>query len=141
MLYEQGLGISPNLTEALYWFMIAAKNGDAGAPAKVMELSQRVSQEAVNHARVQSEDWRPSRANAAANGRFGAQAWDLGNPAQVRATQLALTALGYNIGSADGALGPDTATAIRDYQSSQSLAVTGSITPELIENLNARAQQ
>ena len=141
VLYEQGLGISPNLTEALYWFMIAAKNGDAGAPAKVMELSQRVSQEAVNHAKVQSEDWRPSRANAAANGRFGAQAWDLGNPAQVRATQLALTALGYNIGSADGALGPDTATAIRDYQSSQSLAVTGSITPELIENLNTRAQQ
>ncbi len=141
VLYEQGLGISPNLTEALYWFMIAAKNGDAGAPAKVMELSQRVSQEAVNHARFQSEDWRPSRANAAANGRFGAQAWDLGNPAQVRATQLALTALGYNIGSADGALGPDTATAIRDYQSNQSLAVTGSITPELIENLNARAQQ
>ena len=141
VLYEQGLGISPNLTEALYWFMIAAKNGDAGAPAKVMELSQRVSQEAVNHARVQSEDWRPSRANAAANGRFGAQAWDLGNPAQVRATQLALTALGYNIGSADGALGPDTATAIRDYQSSQSLVVTGSITPELIENLNTRAQQ
>ena len=141
VLYEKGLGISPNLTEALYWFMIAAKNGDAGAPAKVMELSQRVSQEAVNHARFQSEDWRPSRANAAANGRFGAQAWDLGNPAQVRATQLALTALGYNIGSADGALGPDTATAIRDYQSNQSLAVTGSITPELIENLNARAQQ
>ena len=97
VLYEQGLGISPNLTEALYWFMIAAKNGDAGAPAKVMELSQRVSQEAVNHARFQSEDWRPSRANAAANGRFGAQAWDLGNPAQVRATQLALTALGYNL--------------------------------------------
>ncbi|MEH6743576.1 peptidoglycan-binding protein [Hyphomonas sp.] len=141
VLYEQGLGISPNLTEALYWFMIAAKNGDAGAPAKVMELSQRVSQEAVNHARVQSEDWRPSRANAAANGRFGAQAWNLGNPAQVRATQLALTALGYNIGSADGALGPDTAAAIRDYQSSQFLTVTGSITPELIENLNARAQQ
>jgi localization factor PodJL len=140
VLYEQGLGISPNLTEALYWFMIAAKNGDAGAPAKVMEISKRVSPEAVNHARVQSEDWRASQANAAANGRFGAQAWDMGNPAQVRATQQALTALGFNIGSADGALGNDTASAIREYQRAQSLAVTGSITPELIDSLNARAE-
>ena len=96
VLYEQGLGISPNLTEALYWFMVAAKNGDAGAPAKVMEISKRVSPEAVNHARVQSEDWTASRANAAA--------------------------------------------AIRDYQTAQSLNVTGTITPELIESLNARAK-
>tara|TARA_R110002012_G_scaffold223411_1_gene395392 strand:- start:5027 stop:8404 length:3378 start_codon:yes stop_codon:yes gene_type:complete len=140
VLYEQGLGISPNLTEALYWFMVAAKNGDAGAPAKVMEISKRVSPEAVNHARVQSEDWTASRANAAANGRFGAQSWNIGNAAQVRATQQALTVLGYNIGSADGALGPDTATAIRDYQTAQSLNVTGTITPELIESLNARAK-
>jgi localization factor PodJL len=139
VLYEQGLGISPNLTKALYWFMVAAKNGDAGAPAKVMEISKRVSPEAVNHARVQSEDWSASRANAAANGRFGAQSWNIGNAAQVRATQQALTVLGFNIGSADGALGPDTAAAIRDYQSAQSLDVTGTITPELIESLNARA--
>ncbi|HCX11500.1 MAG TPA: hypothetical protein DHU81_14410, partial [Hyphomonas sp.] len=69
-----------------------------------------------------------------------AQSWNIGNAAQVRATQQALTVLGYNIGSADGALGPDTATAIRDYQTAQSLNVTGTITPELIESLNARAK-
>lgn len=141
VLYEQGLGISPNLTESLYWFMVAAKNGDAGAPAKVMELSKRVSPEAVNQARAQADDWRASRANGAANGRFGPQAWDLGNPQQVRATQTALMALGFDIGAADGALGPSTSAAIRDYQRSQSLAVTGSITPELIASLNARAAQ
>jgi len=41
VLYERGLGISPNLTEALFWFQIAASNNDAGAPTKVQKPTAR----------------------------------------------------------------------------------------------------
>ena len=141
VLYEQGLGISPNLTEAPYWFMIAARNGDAGAPEKVMDLTDRVSPEAAALAKSQANSWNPSRANGAANGRFGLQAWELGNPKQVMATQLALQTLGFDIGTADGAIGKKTAEAIRAYQAAESLPVTGTITPDLIASLNARAAE
>jgi peptidoglycan hydrolase-like protein with peptidoglycan-binding domain len=36
-------------------------------------------------------------------------------------------------------LGPRTAQAIRDYQSMEGLEQTGTITPELVDHLNARA--
>lgn len=138
VLYEQGLGISQNNTEALYWFMIAARNGDAGAPAKVMELKAKVAPEAAALAQSQSDSWTPSRANGPANGRFGLQAWDMGNPAQVMATQIALKELGYGIDAADGDMGPQTAGALREFQKVHALPVTGTITPDVIETLNAK---
>lgn len=138
ILYEQGLGISPNLTEALYWFMVAAKNGDAGAPAKVMELRESVSAEAAALAQAQTDAWSASRANGPANGAFGLQAWELGNPAQVRSIQIALNALGYETGAPDGAVGPGTASAIREYQADHNLPVTGTVTTDLIDSLNTK---
>ncbi len=139
VLYEQGLGISPNLTEALFWFYVAAKNGDGGAPEKVSELVKRVSPEAAAQAQSRADAWQPAHANAIANGRFGAQPWNLGNPLQVQGVQVALTALGYDAGGADGVMGSATAQAIRDYQKANQLPVTGTVTAELIERLNAGA--
>ncbi|MEZ5997474.1 MAG: peptidoglycan-binding protein [Hyphomonas sp.] len=139
ILYEQGLGISPSMTDALFWFEVAKKNGDGGAPAKVAELAAKVSPEAAAQAKARADDWRPASANAIANGRFGAQPWNTGNPLQVQAIQNALNALGFNAGAADGTMGSATAKAIRDYQSANKLDVTGAVTPELVEKLNAGA--
>ncbi|MCA8901468.1 MAG: SEL1-like repeat protein [Hyphomonas sp.] len=139
ILYEQGLGISPNLTEALFWFEVAKANGDGGAPAKVAELAARVSPEAAAQAHARAESWRPATWNALANGRFGAQPWNLGNPLQVQAVQNALNALGYAAGDADGIMGSGTAQAIRTYQQKMGLDVTGTVTPDLIDRLNAGA--
>lgn len=136
VLYEQGLGISPNLTEALFWFNVAANNNDAGAPAKVQELSERVSAEAASQARRQAASWRAARANAISNGRFGAQPWNTGNPLQVKAVQTALAALGYKIGEPDGITGPATDIAIRNYQKANGLTVNGEVREELIEHMN-----
>ena len=137
ILYEQGLGISPNLAEALFWFEVAKKNGDGGAPAKVAELAAKVSPEAAAQAKARADDWRPSPANAIANGRFGAQPWNTGNPLQIQAIQNALNALGYQAGTPDGIMSSATAQSIRDYQSKNKLEVTGTVTPSLIEKLNA----
>lgn len=139
VLYEQGLGISPNLTESLFWFDVASRNGDGGAPSKIAELIERVSPEAAAQARSRSASWQPAAANSIANGRFGAQPWNMGNPLQVQAIQKALTALGYDIGVPDGIMGPATSMAIREYQGAHNLALTGTVTPALIESLNAGA--
>ena len=139
VLYEQGLGISPNLTESLFWFNVAAKNGDGGAPAKVAELTGRVSSEAAALARSRAENWASANSNGIANGRFGAQPWNVGNPLQVAAVQKALNSIGYDAGVPDGIMGATTALAIREYQSTNGLTVTGTVTPALIDTLNAGA--
>ncbi|WP_290929997.1 peptidoglycan-binding protein [Hyphomonas sp.] len=139
VLYEQGLGISPNLTESLFWFDVANRNGDGGAPAKIAQLMERVSPEAAAQARSRAASWQPATANAIANGRFGAQPWNLGNPLQIQAIQKALNALGYAAGTPDGIMGNGTATAIREYQISNNLPVTGTVTEDLIDTLNAGA--
>jgi localization factor PodJL len=139
VLYEQGLGISPNLTESLFWFDVANRNGDGGAPAKIAELIERVSPEAAAQARSRAATWQPATANAIANGRFGAQPWNMGNPLQVQAIQKALNSLGYAAGTPDGIMGDGTATAIREYQRANNLPVTGTVTSDLINALNAGA--
>nr|WP_321441719.1 peptidoglycan-binding protein [uncultured Hyphomonas sp.] len=139
VLYQQGLGISPNLTESLFWFDVANRNGDGGAPAKIAQLMERVSPEAAAQARSRAASWQPATANAIANGRFGAQPWNLGNPLQIQAIQKALNALGYAAGTPDGIMGNGTATAIREYQISNNLPVTGTVTEDLIDTLNAGA--
>jgi len=139
VLYEQGLGISPNLTESLFWFQVAAKNGDGGAPSRVAELKSRVSPEAAAQAAARAEEWTPSPANAIANGRFGAQIWNMGNPLQVQAIQKALNALGFEAGVPDGIMGESTSQAIRGYQEANKLDVTGTVTASLIETLNRGA--
>jgi localization factor PodJL len=139
VLYEQGLGISPNLTLALFWFQVAGKNGDPGAPAKIADLTGRVSAEATEQAGARAAFWEASRDNAISNGRFGAQPWNTGNPLQVQGVQVALSALGYEVGAPDGVVGAGTARAIRDYEKANKLPVTGSITADLIESLNELA--
>ncbi|KCZ90804.1 peptidoglycan-binding protein [Hyphomonas johnsonii] len=139
VLYEQGLGISPNLTEALFWFEVAARNGDAGAPARIADLKTRVSPTAAAQAATRAASWEAARDNAISNGRFGAQTWNTGNPLQVQGIQVALSALGYQIGVPDGVVGPSTTAAIRAYEKANGLEVTGTITEDLIDSLNSRS--
>ena len=139
VLYEQGLGISPNPQEALFWFQIAAKNGDTGAPAKIRELKARVSSADASKILTRSSAWQPGRTNPIANGRFGAQSWNTGNPLQAKAVQTALNAIGYSVGEPDGVIGVESANAIRNYQTKNGLNVTGKVDAALIESLNAKA--
>ena len=51
------------------------------------------------------------------------------------ALQSRLTARGFDTGGADGVIGPNTRSAIRAYQSSAGLPVTGEPSPELLRQL------
>ena len=54
---------------------------------------------------------------------------------QVKGLQAALNRRGYDAGPADGALGPRTRVAIRNYQAASGLPVTGDMSATLLENL------
>lgn len=139
VMFAEGIGAEQNLPEALYWFELASRQGDSGAALEARNLSGRLPPATVREVMTAADSWTEAPSIALANGRFGAQRWNTGNPLQVQAVQTALARLGYLSGQADGVLGSQTASAIREYQRSQGIAVTGTVTPELIERLNAGA--
>lgn len=57
------------------------------------------------------------------------------NPEIVREAQVLLRVLGFNPGSADGLVGPNTEAAVREFQQSQGMTVTGHVTGSLLEAL------
>ena len=56
-------------------------------------------------------------------------------------TQQALLDLDYKIGAVDGMIGANTRAAIRDFQKTHGLPVTGEPSEELLERLHQAAQQ
>ncbi len=61
---------------------------------------------------------------------------DVPNDAQVAEAQALLNELGYDVGPANGELGPSTAQAIVQYQTTQGLPPTGAVNSGLLESLN-----
>jgi peptidoglycan hydrolase-like protein with peptidoglycan-binding domain len=59
----------------------------------------------------------------------------LGGRAKVRAVQQILADLGYSPGAIDGAMGDATSGAISAFQHDRKVAETGTITPELLDEL------
>ena len=57
--------------------------------------------------------------------------------AYTRAVQEGLTALGYDPGPVDGAVGPMTRDAIRAFQGARAMAVTGEVSKPLLAGINA----
>jgi localization factor PodJL len=139
VVHAEGIGTDRNLAKALLWFEIAALAGDEGAKQEVDNLRTRVSMTESLGASEAAKQWKAKAPDALANGKFGPQRWNTGNPLQVQAIQTALGRLGFGAGAPDGVLGPQTAEAISDYQRMEGLEETGTITPELVDHLNARA--
>lgn len=141
VMYAEGIGAQQDLAEALYWFELATRKGDSAAALEVRNLTGRLPPETVREVMEAADVWSELPSIALANGRFGAQRWNTGNPLQVQAVQTALSRLGYLSSQPDGVIGPQTANAIREYQRSEGLPVTGTVTPELIERLNTGASR
>ncbi len=55
--------------------------------------------------------------------------------AQVRKTQQQLRARGYQPGTSDGIMGPQTISALRRYQSANGLIVTGKVDSNTLDSL------
>jgi len=57
------------------------------------------------------------------------------NNQQIRKAQQHLRSRGYQLGSADGIIGPQTITALRRYQSDNGLTVTGKVDLDTLDSL------
>ena len=138
-MYESGTGVSPSLTEALYWYQLAGTNGDPDAPVAADELmaSGEISSAAITQITQRAANWSATRRNPQANGTFDSLPWGGLTISQIVGVQNALNALNYDAGIADGALGATTNAAIRKFQADEGLAQTGQIDNALIEALNA----
>lgn len=148
ILNERGLGIPKDLVAAYKWLDIAAKGGDQGAAAKRDALARELSAEDLAKAKVASATWRATTPDATANGDITPlKHWDVstltGSDDAATTTNIArvqelLNRLGYNAGSPDGLMGPRTRDAILEYQMTEGLATTGTVTHETLTSLRAR---
>ena len=142
-MYESGIGVSPSRHRALYWYELAAANGDADAARAVVDItnSGEVSSIAITQIKQEVAAWAATPRNTVANGKFAAQPWGAVSRAQILGVQQALNALDYDAGPADGAMGVATRAAIKSFQSDTGLAATGIISNGLIDTLNEAARQ
>jgi localization factor PodJL len=70
VLYEQGRGVEANPGEALFWFMLAARQGDAAAAERVTALQAALTRFEVEQAEARLAVFRPNPADPIANGVF-----------------------------------------------------------------------
>ncbi|MEM6411694.1 MAG: SEL1-like repeat protein, partial [Pseudomonadota bacterium] len=138
VFYQDGLGVSPSLTESLFWFEVAALQGDADARQSAAALRDRVSTVAAEQVLARAEGWQPAVTDDGANGHFPDVPWTTRPTRQhVIAIQTRLVALGYDTGTPDGSMGPRTTDAIKAFQADAGQRPTGRINAELIDTLNS----
>ncbi|MBO6684571.1 MAG: SEL1-like repeat protein [Parvibaculum sp.] len=149
ILNERGLGIEKNPVEAYKWLDIAAKGGDKGAAAKRDAIATELSAEDLAKAKVASATWSAKTPDPLANGDMSSlKQWDVSSlegsstgsatKADIARVQELLNRLGYDAGSPDGLMGPRTRDAILEYQLTEGLETTGTVTRETLASLEAR---
>ncbi|MEP4734821.1 peptidoglycan-binding protein [Parvibaculum sp.] len=148
ILNERGLGVTKNPVEAYKWLDIAAKGGDKGAAAKRDAIATELSPEDLARAKVASGTWSAKKPEPLANGDTSSlKTWDVSSleggadgpatRAAIARAQDRLNRLGYDAGSPDGLMGPRTRDAILEYQLSEGLETTGTVTRETLATLEA----
>jgi localization factor PodJL len=68
ILYEQGRGVEANAGEALFWFMLAAQQGDEAASDRVASLQAALTPFEIEQATARAAAFEPAPADPIANG-------------------------------------------------------------------------
>jgi localization factor PodJL len=137
VLYEQGLGLSEDKAEAAYWFEVAGRAGDQDAGRRARALLGEMQPTQAEALKRKARAFNPKQPVARANGDFGRRPWDVASPAQVSEAQRLLQGLGFAPGATDGKLTQRTADAIRQFERSNDLPVTGEASVSLLRQLRA----
>ena len=141
VLFESGQGLPKNMNDAFVWYSIAAAQGDQFAKTRIEVLTNTLEQADLVSAAARVKKFKPVKIDEGANGIFRNVAWNASSEApgekvtQVRQVQTMLTELGYDIGGADGSVGPKTRSAIISFERSNSLPETGRVNTALIDRL------
>lgn len=141
VLFESGQGLPKNMNDAFVWYSIAAAQGDQFAKTRIEVLTSTLDQAEIVSATARVKKFKPVKIDDGANGIFRNVAWNTPSEApgekvsQVRQVQTMLTELGYDIGGADGSVGPKTRSAIISFERANSLPETGRVNTALIDRL------
>jgi localization factor PodJL len=146
-LREGNEGVAADAEAALFWYYIAARQGDQGAPERISVLSAQMDDTTQADIKSRAERFVPKPVDEAANGVFRDVPWaraaktaalDPARTAQIlkiREAQTLLSDLGYQIGGADGAAGPKTRAAVKQFEAVSGMPETGQITDDLLQRL------
>jgi localization factor PodJL len=145
MLHARGLGVPQDLEQSYKWFSIAAGNGDTDAAKARDDVARSLDAEAVGRLNAEVEAWKPAPIDLPANfapiGTWSDK-FDPGetiaNQDVVKSVQMALTVLGYDVGTPDGLAGPKTAEAIKAFERSTGMSESGAINPRLLAVLGSQ---
>lgn len=141
VLYERGQGVPQNMSDAYLWYSIAARQGDQDASRRAGILAGQLSEADLAAAEARVKNFTPKRIDEQANGVFRDLPWATlaGAKQDVARAQTLLNALGYNVGTADGAMGPKTRNAIIEYERKNGLPETGRVDTTLLQRLELAA--
>ena len=154
-LNEGKEGVPRNLETALFWYYVAARQGDQGAPGRIEELSAEIDAATRADIKARADQFKPKPVDEAANGIFRGVPWS--KPAspsiqansgqaqsaqaksaeitKIRDAQTLLTELGYQVGKPDGIAGSKTRDAIKSFEAVNGMPQTGEVTEDLIQRL------
>ncbi len=158
VLHERGLGVPEDMNEAYFWFGVGARHGDADAGAKFASVKRQVpdADRAKLDARIAA--WAPEKPDASGNlVSITDPSWNVSagpkpapqptadetpavqvsNADLILKAQQLLSDMGYDVGPQDGVMGSRTANAVRLYQLQTGQQVNGTVSEELIQNLEA----
>jgi localization factor PodJL len=145
MLYARGLGVTQDLAQSYKWFGIAASRGDADAAKARDDMAASLDAATVKQINEEIAAWRSADIDLVANfapiGTWESQ-FDPGRTIDatdiVRGVQLALSTLGFDVGTPDGLAGPKTADAIRAFERATGMSESGAINPRLLAVLGSQ---
>lgn len=141
VLFESGQGLPKNVNDAFVWYSIAAAQGDQFAKTRIEVLKSTLDPADLVSAAARVKKFKPVKIDDRANGIFRNVAWNTSSDdsgqkvTQVKQVQTMLSELGYDIGGADGSVGPKTRSAIISFERSNSLPETGRVNTALIDRL------
>ena len=145
MLHARGLGVEQDFEHSFKWFSLAARSGDKDAAQARDDIAKSLSAEAVSRLTDEIAAWKPQPVDLAANfapiGTWSAT-FDPGEPIAstevIAKVQMALSRLGFDIGTPDGVAGPKTRDAIRAFEKATGMSETGVINPRLLAVLGSQ---
>jgi localization factor PodJL len=111
---------------AYRWSTLAARQGHSEAEAIRIRLELVLGIDVLYRERAWVSAFRPASGVA------------LEDPPTITYLQNKLSQFGYDPGPTDGAMGPQTKSALLAYQSDQGFAVTGTLSEALIEKMRAK---
>lgn len=132
--YIYGYGTSRDMIQAYKWCNLAASQGDQDASKELDALQNQMSQRQIALAQKLSIEWvaQPSSAADIQNSNEDQHHQHGQFSEKVKAAQTLLISVGYNIGVADGVLGPRTVHAILDFEAKHGLTQDGQVSDALI---------